>query len=125
VVGKVISLSHNDLRGLIAEVKIARTPRGDETLQLASEGMLSASAGFGVYRNGEKLDRFNNTRRIIHGWLDHVSMVMRPAYEGAEVLAVRSTPNRDVMQQDPVFVWARLRNDPVMVWARQRGGHGR
>ena len=56
-----------DRRGLIADLKIANRARGDETLELCSEGMLSASAGFGVNpRTGQILDRARRIRRITH-----------------------------------------------------------
>ncbi len=44
--GKVTRFDTRSAVGLVAEIKIAGTPRGDETLQLASEDMLSASIGF-------------------------------------------------------------------------------
>ncbi len=43
VVGKAVAFNTRDPRGLIAEIRIAATARGDDTLQLAAEGMLSAS----------------------------------------------------------------------------------
>src|SRR5688572_6910323 len=42
-VGKVVSFDSTDEKGLIARVKIAQTLRGDETLALAEEDMISAS----------------------------------------------------------------------------------
>jgi len=90
VVGSVIRFDTHDHRGLVAEVRIARTDRGDETLQLAAERMLFASIGFGIGRGGEQLDHVNRRRRVTSARLDYVSLVMSPAYSGARVLAVRS-----------------------------------
>ncbi len=41
-VGKAIQLDTNDPQGLIADLEIARTPLGDETLELARDGCLDA-----------------------------------------------------------------------------------
>ena len=58
------------------------------TLGLAAEGMLSASAGFGINpRSGQILDRARRVRRITNAYLDHIALVMQPAYDGA-----RSSP---------------------------------
>ena len=45
-VGKAATLDPHHRDGLAATLQIARTPLGDETLQLAGEGCLDASAGF-------------------------------------------------------------------------------
>jgi HK97 family phage prohead protease len=100
-VGKVVSFNPYDPRGLIADIRIAPTPRGDDTLILASEGMLSASVGFGVHRNGEILDHGNHIRRVTRAWLDHLALVQTAAYGGAKVLAVRATPKLDAFRNDP------------------------
>lgn len=86
-VGKVIAF-RDDPAGLIAEIRIARTPLGDETLALAAEDMLSASVGFGVPAGGAQLDTRNRTRRITRAVLDHLSLVESPAYENASVVGV-------------------------------------
>jgi phage head maturation protease len=86
--GKVIRFDPNDERGLITEIRIARTVLGDETLALAADDCLSASVGFGVPAGGEQLDTRARTRRINRAILDHVSLVADPAYVGADILAV-------------------------------------
>ena len=99
--GRAVAL-HSREEGLIGRVKVARTPLGDETLELADDGCLDASAGFLPMAGGlewETRDRY----RITKAWLGHIAMVPDPAYEGARVLAVRSadmppvsrTPNLD------------------------------
>jgi phage head maturation protease len=123
VVGKVVRFDTRDPRGLVASIRIARTQRGDDTLQLASEDMLSASVGFGVHRNGEVLDRFNRVRRVTSAWLDHIALVMSPVYSDAKVLAVRlTTPHLDKVRRDPIWAWAFWRTDPVVMWADRRLG---
>lgn len=122
-VGKVIRFDTRDPRGLIGEIRVAKTQRGDDSLGLAAERMLSASAGFSVDpRNGQILDPIRRVRRITHAYLDHVALTMAPAYEGAEVLAVRSaaTSHLDHYRADPVMVWAAMRSDPIGVWAAHR-----
>jgi phage head maturation protease len=100
-------------------MKISRTARGDETLELARDGILSASAGFMVKgRLDQTLDRRSMTRRIHRAFLDHVSLVGTPAYEGAKIMAFRNsadspeallpplvTPRVDDWLNDPIHRW--------------------
>jgi len=104
---------------LVADVKMFSTGTGQETLELCSEDGLSASAGFGLMREGgavgpvkrgaEVWERSRTVRRLNELWLDHVAFVPNPAYDGATVLDVRDaftaelptvteTPNRDRLQ---------------------------
>ena len=120
-VGKVTALNPHDPRGLIATIRVAKTARGDDTLQLAAEGCLSASIGFGVNDNGEKLDRFVRVRTITSGWLDHISLVMDPAYASAAIVGVRAgTPHLDAYRNDRVLAWAAWHCHPTTTWARGR-----
>ena len=104
VVGRAIAIHPSREEGLVAELRISNTPLGDETLTLADDGVLDASAGYLPMPNGEKwLTR--SSVRILKGWLGHVALVPEPAYEGAQVLSVRQkaepvgeptpTPNLD------------------------------
>jgi HK97 family phage prohead protease len=88
VVGKAIRFHPSRDEGLVAEVRIAKTAEGDETLALADEGLLDASAGFGVPDGGETWPE-RSLRRLNRLWLDHIAMTPAPAYEGTTVLAVR------------------------------------
>ena len=94
--------------GLVAKVRIAQTELGDETLTLADEDMLDASAGFLPMAGGEQwLTRAKC--RLTKCWLGHIAMTPDPAYETAKVLAVRhtdppaeeiaATPNLDLLRQ--------------------------
>jgi HK97 family phage prohead protease len=107
-VGRAIALHPSRSEGLVAEVKIARTVLGDETLTLADEEILDASAGFLPMPGGETWTGRNH-RRIVKAWLGHIAMTPDPAFEDARVLAVRSaqeasgdaaapTPNLDVVR---------------------------
>ena len=96
-VGKVTAFRSTD-SGLIADVRVAKTDLGDETLALASEDMLSASVGFAAMPSWMKLDHRNKLRRITRAHLDHLSFVESPAYEGAEVLDVRGHMPESVLQ---------------------------
>ena len=91
--------------GLMARLKIARTPLGDETLELADDGCLDASAGFLPMPGGMHWqDR--SSYHVSKAWLGHVALLPEPAYEDARVLAVRSqavvpasgTPNLDTVR---------------------------
>jgi phage head maturation protease len=111
-------------RGALASVKIARTPRGDETLQLASEGMLGASVGYFVRKPSDVLVlRRSMTRRVQRAFLDHLSMVEDPAYKGAETVAVHDlwTPHPEAGKQ-PLATPAldEFLADDVLSWATQR-----
>jgi HK97 family phage prohead protease len=103
-VGRAVALHPSREEGLVAEVRIARTELGEETLTLADEGILDASAGFLPMPGGENWVG-RTRRRFTKLWLGHIAMTPDPAYEGARVLAVRhaegaapaasATPNLD------------------------------
>lgn len=88
-VGKVVQFLRDRQDGLVAEVRVAKTLLGDETLALADEDCLSASVGAAALPSGMVMDRSNKTRRINRAFLDHVALVEDPAYTGAKVLSVR------------------------------------
>jgi phage head maturation protease len=101
--GKALTFHPSRQEGLVAELLIGKTELGTETLSLAAEGMLDASAGFGVLtrsdgRPGEEWPE-RNTRRLTWLWLDHIAMVPDPAYQDARVLSVRQT-GTDVRVED-------------------------
>jgi phage head maturation protease len=90
VVGKLVHVdpSHND--GLFARAKIGRTALGDETLALAEEDMLSPSVGYRIKeRDDIRLHHRTRLREVLRAFLDHVSLVGKAAFAGAQVLAVR------------------------------------
>jgi HK97 family phage prohead protease len=88
-VGKVQRWWPERAEGLVAEVYISNTPRGDETLQLAGDGVLRASIGFGARMRDMVLNRTDMTRRIKKAFINHLAFVENPAYAGAEILDVR------------------------------------
>lgn len=99
-VGKAVALHPSREEGLVSEVRVAPTILGDETLTLAQEGVLSASAGFGVRGSDQILKR---PKRIIkRAFLDHIAFVTNPAYTGAKVLAVRSADDVDAAGLPPL-----------------------
>ena len=73
----------------MADVRVAKTPLGDETLALADEDCLSGSIGFSIVGNGQHLERRTMTRRITSAYLDHLAFVESPTYADARVLSVR------------------------------------
>jgi HK97 family phage prohead protease len=89
-VGKVLNFWPSRTEGLVAAVRIAQTPLGDETLALADEDCLGASVGFAVRGSDQELNRRSKTRVIKRAFLDHLAFVPDPAYESAGVLSVRS-----------------------------------
>ena len=88
LVGKAITFHPSRDIGLVAEVRMSKTVLGDETLELAEDGVLDASAGFGVMDGGETWEN-RDRRRLTKCFLHHIGMTPDPAYEGANVLAVR------------------------------------
>jgi HK97 family phage prohead protease len=108
-VGRAVAFHPSRPDGLVAELRIAQTALGDETLQLADEEILDASAGFLPMPGGEVWET-RSRRRLNKLWLGHIAMTPDPAYLGAGVLAVRNadtptpadaappTPNLDVVR---------------------------
>jgi HK97 family phage prohead protease len=109
VIGRALALHPGDQRGLRAELRISRTVAGDEALELAADGALDASAGFAPMPGGEQWDRDRKSRRITRAYLGHIALTGDPAYDNAQVLAVRTgapppatsapaTPNLDAIR---------------------------
>jgi HK97 family phage prohead protease len=93
---------HTDRQvGLVGEVYISRTLLGDETLQLADDGVLGASVGMAVKPSDQVWSEGRHRRRIARAFLDHIALVPNPAYSGAEVLSVRSTPSFEAPPATP------------------------
>lgn len=91
-VGKVIRVDPESAEGLITEIRVVQSPRGDETLALAAEDMISPSVGFGVRNSDQDFDRTTSpfpTRYVRRAFLDHIALVEDPAYTAADVLSVR------------------------------------
>lgn len=115
-VGKALAFYPSRVEGLVGEYRIAQTQLGDETLALANEDMLSASAGFGVPGSGQVLER--PYRRIKKAFLDHVAFVESPAYQGAKVLSVRDEDDRPDAATLPPLVTPNL--DEILAWLKSR-----
>jgi phage head maturation protease len=123
-VGKVLSFPQGvSDEGLVAECRIAKTPLGDETLALADEECLSASVGYGVVDDGQKLDKLHKTRLITKAFLDHLAFVESPTYADARVISVHHstlepealqplvTPNLDsaISEMRAILEWSSAR----------------
>jgi HK97 family phage prohead protease len=96
-VGRVIGLHPADPHGLRAELRIGRSPLGDETLEYAADGILDASIGFAPFPGHETWTDNRTRRRVTKAYLGHIALVPEAAYEGAQVTAVRhaaSPPTR-------------------------------
>jgi HK97 family phage prohead protease len=97
VVGRAVAFHPEADAGLVADCRIARTLLGDETLQLADEQILDASAGFAPM---EQRWEPGPLRRVIKAFLAHIAMTPDPAYPGAKVLAVRTAPEAVTRPQE-------------------------
>jgi HK97 family phage prohead protease len=75
--------------GLVAELRISDTELGNETLRLAADDCLDASAAFEL-RPGDQQWPTRNHRHITRAFLRHIGLVPDPAYPTARVLAVRN-----------------------------------
>ena len=120
LVGKIVNYYPDRPEGLVVDAYISKTELGDETLQLAKDGILGASVGMAIRSTDQVLDRSKGgrTRRIKRAFLDHLALVPDPAYQGAEVLAVRNdtlseeelesailTPRMNEFSSDPIIAW--------------------
>lgn len=134
VVGKAINFWPRDQKGLRSEVKISKTDLGDETLALAEDSVLDISIGYAAPADQEHtiFDRRAMTRRIKKAYLDHVSFVGIPTWDGATVLNVRSnnlaekqelvsTPNIDMLDSDELLLWARELSEKIAQEKAQQG----
>ena len=123
-VGKVVKVDTQDKDGLLAFVRIAKTPRGDETLALADEDMVGSSIGYRVKKPSDVvLHRQRMLRRVNRAFLDHLSFVESPAYEGARVLAVREGSSGLTVVEGPLPetpILDEFIHDDVLEWARSR-----
>ena len=88
--GRVTALHPKDPRGLRAEMRISRTAAGNDMLELADDGLLSASVAFSVFAGGEQWSPDRRSRKVTRAKLVHIALTGDPAYKGAKVLAVRT-----------------------------------
>lgn len=93
LVGKAVALHPSRSEGLVAEIRIAPTLLGDETLVLAADGMLDPSVGFGAAPSNQRVWQDGQVRRrhVLKAFLDHIALTAQQAYEGAQILALRSS----------------------------------
>jgi HK97 family phage prohead protease len=98
-VGRVVALHPSRAVGLVGELRIGRSALGDETLEYAADGILDASAGFAPFPGGETYTENRSRRRITKAYLGHVALVPEPAYDTANVLAVRHDRNELELEQ--------------------------
>lgn len=129
LVGKAVRFEPSRTEGLVAEVRIAKTPLGDETLALAEEDMLGVSAGFAAKMRDQIFDRAKMTRRITRAFLDHIAFVGGgplaggPAYAGAGIVDIRSDGRSDGDAAHlPKLVTPNL--DELIAWQQRIGRRG-
>jgi len=101
-VGRVLALRSRDPKGLRAELMIRRTPEGDQVLLDAADGMYGASVGFAVGPEDQTWES-RDRRRITKAFLDHIALTPTPAYQGADVIAVRAAPSSSTPNLDRIL----------------------
>lgn len=90
IFGRALALHPEHEKGLKADIRVAQTALGDETLALAEDGCLEASAGFLPMEDGMRWEG-RSRYRVDKAWLHHVALVPDGAYgQDAPVLAVRA-----------------------------------
>jgi len=119
LVGLVVAAFPDREEGLVLDLRVSETLKGDETLALAKDNVLSPSIGFAVRPADQDINRTAMTRRVNRAFLDHLALVPQPAYMGAHVMAMRDgsssmvlgpvRPGLDELMADPVFRWAQQR----------------
>jgi len=119
-VGAAVALHPSRTEGLVAELRIARTPLGDETLALADDHALEASVGFAVMPGGERWLEGRSRRRLERLYLDHIALVPEGAYD-AQVLDVRGSTGHTGASDGIVVPTPNL--DEVLLWLRTRSLH--
>ena len=118
-VGKLIFADPKAETGLIVRAKIASTARGDETLALAEEDMISPSVGYRIKSPDDlRLTGRTRLREVLRAFLDHLGMVESPAFAGAQVLAVRAERSEPTATPAPALseAWT----DPAYLAALER-----
>jgi HK97 family phage prohead protease len=91
-IGRAFKFHPNDDRGLRAEIRVSKAKECDDILEYAEERLLAASVGFGVLPGGEQWSLDRRTRQVTKARVVHIALTGDPAYNGAQVLAVRSAP---------------------------------
>jgi HK97 family phage prohead protease len=126
-VGRITSMVDHP-HGLLASVKVAKTDRGDETLQLADEGILGASVGYFLQRMSDVVlnRRAAPPRRTVkRAFMEHLAMTEIPAFKGADAIAVHDEFSKHPAAGLQPLVTPELdqwTNDPVLQWANSRVG---
>lgn len=121
--GRAVALHPARHEGLVAELRISETPLGDETLALAADGVLDASAGFRPIQQSWNANR--TERRVERAWLGHIGLTPDPAYEGANVLDVRSASDQLQAQLTQPEEPGTPRLDAVLARLAELGYHPR
>jgi HK97 family phage prohead protease len=124
LVGKIVNYYPGRPEGLVVDAYISNTDLGNETLQLAKDGILGASVGMAVRASDQTLQRNGQTRSryIRRAFLDHLALVPDPAYSGAEVIGVRDPSNTAEAELPPIRtpIMDEFVNDPILGWMFER-----
>lgn len=121
--GRAVALYPSRQEGLVADLRISETPLGDETLALAADGALDASAAFRPIQQAWNRER--TECRVERAWLGHIGMTPDPAYEGANVLDVRSSTGASLEQTLTQEATGTPRLDAVLARLAELGYHPR
>jgi hypothetical protein len=116
LIGSLTSVHTNRDDGLHVSGKVAPTVLGEESLSLAAEGDLFVSIGFIPDPAFDEWDA-KRTSVVRHSCeLIEVSLVPFPAYEGAEVLAVRQAVDPPMFPVDLTVPVPTPNLDEIRAW---------
>jgi len=120
-VGKIVALDPQAQDGLTAQVKIVKSPAGDEIMALADEDATSVSIGYRANKPSDiHLNKRTRTRDVFSAFLDHLSFVEDPTWDSAQVISVREGPNGLAVADGPLPPTPALDaflSDDVIGWA--------
>lgn len=123
-VGRVVRFDPYNERGLIASARISKTPRGDDTLELAADGVLGASVGYFVKRGSDFVANTRTKLRTIkRAFIHHLAMTESPSFDDAMPVAVREGPSAQGAAGEPLPPRPELEAvmfDDVLRWANER-----
>jgi len=120
-VGRVETWFSDREDALVAALKVSHTTLGDETLELASDGVLDASVGFMPMPGGVQWSEDRTQRRITKAWLHHLALTADPAYDGARVLEVRRAEDPPAAAEPTVGASPTPNRDKILAMLIERG----
>lgn len=122
-VGRVVRFDPYSERGLMTSAKISKTARGDDTLELAADGVLGGSVGYFVKKGSDYIANSRTKLRTVkRAFVHHLAMTESPAFKNAMPVAVREGLSAEQAAGEPLRTPAldEFMNDELIRWASER-----